>query len=123
MTLLLVILFGIHAIRALLPLSLNQEIIWTFGFVPARYETTLIAEQIPGGIGASIWSFVTYSLLHADLMHIGFNMLWMLPFGSAPRRRPAGRIDLSARRADRMVRFPSRGGMYRTRRTRRRALH
>ncbi len=90
MTLLLVILFGIHAIRALLPLSLNQEIIWMFGFVPARYETTLIAEQIPGGVGASVWSFVTYSLLHADLMHIGFNMLWMLPFGSAVARRFGG---------------------------------
>jgi len=90
MTLLLVILFGIHIARALLPASLDQEIIWVFGFVPARYETTLVAEQIPGGIGASIWSFVTYSLLHADLTHIGFNMLWMLPFGSALARRFGG---------------------------------
>jgi membrane associated rhomboid family serine protease len=90
MTLLLVILFGIHAVRALLPLAWDQEIIWTFGFVPARYEATLMAEQIPGGIGASVWSFVTYSLLHADLAHIGFNMLWMLPFGSALARRFGG---------------------------------
>ncbi|WEF52772.1 rhomboid family intramembrane serine protease [[Pseudomonas] carboxydohydrogena] len=90
MTLLLAILFGIHIVRMLLPAALDQEIIWVFGFVPARYETTLMAEQIPGGIGASIWSFLTYSLLHADLTHIGFNMLWMLPFGSALARRFGG---------------------------------
>ena len=90
MTLLLAIMFGIHAVRALLPAALDQEIIWTFGFVPARYETTLLAEQIPGGLGASVWSFVTYAMLHADLTHIGFNMLWMLPFGSALARRFGG---------------------------------
>ena len=34
-------------------------------------------------------SFVllTYSLLHANLSHIGFNVLWLLPFGSALARR------------------------------------
>src|SRR5262249_39410327 len=30
---------------------------------------------------------VTYSLLHANLTHIGFNVLWLLPFGSALARR------------------------------------
>lgn len=90
MTLLLAILFGIHIVRSLLPTALDQEILWTFGFVPARYQATLMAEQIPGGIGASVWSFVTYSLLHADLAHIGFNTLWLLPFGSALARRFGG---------------------------------
>lgn len=90
MTLLLAIMFGIHFVRALLPVSWDQEILWAFGFVPARYETTLMAEQIPGGIGARVWSFVSYALLHADLAHIGFNMLWMLPFGSAVARRFGG---------------------------------
>src|SRR6266478_3143084 len=33
------------------------------------------------------WTFVTYSLLHANLSHIGFNVLWLLPFGSALARR------------------------------------
>src|SRR5581483_6149631 len=31
--------------------------------------------------------FVSYSLLHANLTHIGFNVLWPLPFGSALARR------------------------------------
>ena len=30
---------------------------------------------------------MTYSLLHANLTHIGFNVLWLLPFGSAVARR------------------------------------
>jgi membrane associated rhomboid family serine protease len=90
MTVLLVIMFAIHGIRALLPLTLDQETLWTFGFVPARYDTSLIADQIPGGVGAKVWSFLTYSLLHADIAHIGFNMLWMLPFGSAVARRFGG---------------------------------
>jgi membrane associated rhomboid family serine protease len=42
---------------------------------------------LPGGAAAKIWSFLTYSLLHANLSHIGFNVLWLLPFGSAVARR------------------------------------
>src|SRR5437868_13231553 len=41
----------------------------------------------PGGTGAKVWSFVTYSLLHANLSHLAFNVLWLLPFGSAVARR------------------------------------
>src|SRR3954469_17634508 len=41
----------------------------------------------PGGSGAKVWSFITYSLLHANLSHLAFNVLWLLPFGSAVARR------------------------------------
>lgn len=87
MTMLLVVMFAIHGIRMLLPAALDDEILWTFAFVPARYDASLIADQIPGGFGAKIWSFLTYAFLHANLAHLGFNMLWMLPFGSALARR------------------------------------
>jgi membrane associated rhomboid family serine protease len=87
MTLLLVIMVGIHAVRAMLPLDVDQEVIWTFGFVPARYDASVLAGQFPGGVGAQVWTFLTYAFLHADISHIAFNMLWMLPFGSAVARR------------------------------------
>ena len=58
-----------------------------FGFIPKRYDSTLLATPFPGGSPAKVWSFVTYSLLHANLSHIGFNVLWLLPFGSAVARR------------------------------------
>ena len=54
---------------------------------PKRYDSTLLDITFPGGAGAKVWTFVTYSLLHANLSHIGFNVLWLLPFGSALARR------------------------------------
>lgn len=83
----LVIMVLIHGARALLPLATDQEIIWMFGFVPARYDTSVLAGAFPGGVGAEVWTFLTYAFLHADISHIVFNMLWMLPFGSAVARR------------------------------------
>ncbi len=77
----------IHIIRMSLPLDLEYWTIEVFGFIPKRYDQTLLSMPFPGGNGAKVWSFVTYSLLHANLSHIGFNVLWLLPFGSALARR------------------------------------
>jgi membrane associated rhomboid family serine protease len=87
MTALLVLLAAIHVVRVLLPPEAGEWMIWTFGFVPARYDLSLPDVPFRGGIGAAIWSFLTYALLHADLNHILFNGLWLLPFGSAVARR------------------------------------
>lgn len=86
MTALLVALAAIHLVRAALPAALGDWVIWEFGFVPARYDLPLSDPRL-GGAGPAIWSFLTYALLHADLNHIVFNALWMLPFGSAVARR------------------------------------
>jgi membrane associated rhomboid family serine protease len=80
------LLAAIH-LRVLLPLEWENWTIDAFGFIPKRYDSTLLAIDFPGGAGARIWTFVTYSLLHANLSHIGFNVLWLLPFGSALARR------------------------------------
>jgi membrane associated rhomboid family serine protease len=77
----------IHFGRMLLPVDLDDWVIEAFGFIPKRYDQTLLALPFPGGAGAKVWSFVSYSLLHANLSHIGFNVLWLLPFGSALARR------------------------------------
>jgi membrane associated rhomboid family serine protease len=77
----------IHVGRLLLPPELNDLVIEMFGFIPRRYDQTLLAMPFPGGAGAKVWTFVSYSLLHANLSHIGFNVLWLLPFGSALARR------------------------------------
>ncbi len=87
MTALLVVMFAIHGARMLLPLATDEDLIWIFGFVPARYDASVLAAQFPGGTGAEVWTFLTYAFLHADFSHILFNMLWMLPFGSALARR------------------------------------
>lgn len=66
----------------------NLDFLAYFAFIPARYDTSLIGNaSFPGGLGADIWTFVTYAFLHADFTHLGVNSLWFLPFGSAVARR------------------------------------
>ena len=82
-----VALIALIHLRVLLPPELENWTIDVFGFIPKRYDSTLLDITFPGGTGAKVWTFVTYSLLHANLSHIGFNVLWLLPFGSALARR------------------------------------
>jgi membrane associated rhomboid family serine protease len=82
-----VLLLAVIHLRVLLPPALENWTIDVFGFIPKRYDSTLLAIAFPGGAGAKVWTFVTYSLLHANLSHLGFNVLWLLPFGSALARR------------------------------------
>ncbi|HVX98492.1 MAG TPA: rhomboid family intramembrane serine protease [Pseudorhodoplanes sp.] len=86
---LLFAMVAIHAIREYL-LSEQSDIVvlFSFGFVPARYERSLlISGTFPGGIGADFWSFVSYAFLHGDWTHVGVNAAWMLAFGSPLARR------------------------------------
>lgn len=82
-----VLLLAIIHLRVLLPPEWEDWTVEVFGFIPKRYDSTLMDLVFPGGAGAKVWTFVTYSLLHANLTHIGFNVLWLLPFGSALARR------------------------------------
>ena len=82
-----ILLLAVIHLRMLLPPELENWTVDAFGFIPKRYDSTLLAINFPGGTGAKVWTFVTYSLLHANLTHIGFNVLWLLPFGSALARR------------------------------------
>ena len=79
----------VHAGRAwLLSPEEDAEFLIRFAFIPARYDTSLLPhEAFPGGTGADIWTFITYALIHGDLMHLAVNVIWLLPFGSAVARR------------------------------------
>jgi membrane associated rhomboid family serine protease len=81
------LLVVIHVVRMFVSPDVDDWVIEAFGFIPKRYDQTLLSMPYAGGAGAKVWSFVTYSLLHANLSHIGFNVLWLLPFGSALARR------------------------------------
>src|SRR4030081_1280737 len=82
-----VLLLAVIHLRVLLPSEPENWTVDVFGFIPKRYDSTLLAITFPGGAGAKVWTCVTYSLLHANLSHLGFNVLWLLPFGSALARR------------------------------------
>ncbi len=86
---LLAVLALIHGVRTLL-LSDDQDIwiLLNFAFIPARYDTSVILDGVlPGGFGADVWTFVSYSLLHGSWMHLGVNGVWLLAFGSPLARR------------------------------------
>jgi membrane associated rhomboid family serine protease len=86
---LLAVLALIHGVREWL-LSDNLDIwfVYAFAFVPARYDASIVlGGLLPGGFGAEIWTFVTYSLLHGSWTHLGFNGVWLLAFGSPLARR------------------------------------
>ena len=57
---------------------------YAFSFIPARISGDA---PFPAIWGSQVWSFLTYAFLHADLMHLFFNSLWLLVFGSVVARR------------------------------------
>jgi membrane associated rhomboid family serine protease len=89
LTVILIALVGVHLFRSILPAESDTWLLWTFGFVPARFDTSVLSDRFAeyGGAGANVWTFLTYSFLHADFTHLIFNLLWLLPFGSAVARR------------------------------------
>ncbi len=79
---------AIHAVRLyILSDETDREVLLTFAFIPARFETSIAGTFFPGGVAGDAWSFVTYAFLHADWTHLGLNVLWFLVFGSAVARR------------------------------------
>jgi membrane associated rhomboid family serine protease len=80
---------GVHTLRTLvLSVDGDRLLLLTFAFIPARYEAgTALDGLVPGGSAAQLWTFVTYGLIHADVVHLGFNAIWFLAFGSPVARR------------------------------------
>jgi membrane associated rhomboid family serine protease len=86
---LLVMLAVIHVARMYLLTPRDDDALLSlFAFIPARYDaSSRIATMLIGGLGAKIWSFVTYAFIHADVTHLGFNAIWLVAFGSPVARR------------------------------------
>jgi membrane associated rhomboid family serine protease len=78
-------LIGVHVLRQLIGEATDEWVIYAFAFIPARYEA--IGAALPGGGAARFWSPVTYAFLHADLLHLLVNIIWMASFGGALARR------------------------------------
>lgn len=82
------VLVAIHLLRSFLSQAADIEILLLFAFIPARYDTNILANAAwPGGVAADVWTFVSYALLHADWMHLLFNSVWLLAFGTPLARR------------------------------------
>ena len=79
----------VHLARAyVLTREQDVDFLITFAFIPARYDDALAVQLgIPDGWPGDIWTFVTYAFIHADIMHLVVNTVWLLPFGAAVGRR------------------------------------
>ena len=82
------VLVLVHVARILL-LTDEQDVdfVLTFGFIPARYGSEVAIGPLLGGFGADLWTFFTYAFIHADWTHLGLNLAWLIPLGSAVARR------------------------------------
>jgi len=92
----LALLVGVHALLAVLPNDWSTWLLVVLAFIPARYSG--YAEALPGGDLTAVTSFLSYAVVHASLLHLGFNSAWLVAFGSAVAKRigPARFFALSA---------------------------
>lgn len=81
---LIAILVGVHVVVLLAGEDWQVWSLYAFSFIPARISG---GAPFPAIWGSQVWSFMTYGLLHADMMHLFFNSLWLLVFGSVVARR------------------------------------
>jgi membrane associated rhomboid family serine protease len=85
----LAVIVLVHALRTwVLTPEQDIELLLMFSFIPARYDAAVLAQgAVPGGLGAQVWTFVTYALIHGDWTHLGLNAVWLLAFGTPIARR------------------------------------
>lgn len=102
-----VVLFGIYAVQSYWP-DLNVTLLREFSFVPGRFTVafdpsaiaaSLDAAQRRGAVYGEVarfflgdghplwWTPITYAFLHASFLHVGFNCLWLVAFGTPVARR------------------------------------
>jgi membrane associated rhomboid family serine protease len=76
---------GLVAVHVILQLGGEEWINWAlyaFALIPARWTLS----GYPMLPGSEYWSLVTYMFLHGDWMHLTFNSLWLLIFGTPAAR-------------------------------------
>jgi membrane associated rhomboid family serine protease len=90
------LLVGVQLLLMVLPEAWSAWLTVALSFIPARYDG--YAEQIPGGVIAAVTSFLTYAVVHGDLLHLAINCAWLLAFGGvvATRTGPARFLALLA---------------------------
>ncbi len=91
---LIVLLVAAHIARILAPARMTGEILWSYGFVPARYSTAwlVLHHANPGSWFDQAVPFVSYIFVHADFGHLAVNSVWLLAFGAIVARRLGARI-------------------------------
>jgi membrane associated rhomboid family serine protease len=76
------VLVAVHALLAILDEGWQVWSLYALALNPVRFTDP----AFPAPEGAKYWSLVSYMLLHGDWMHLLFNSLWLLVFGTPVAR-------------------------------------
>ncbi|NWG46656.1 MAG: rhomboid family intramembrane serine protease [Alphaproteobacteria bacterium] len=82
---LIALMWGIFLVEQVLPIEARVWMLLHFSFIPAALS--LFGQLDPASQVAVLASLVTHTFLHAGFLHVGFNSLWLLAFGSYMVRR------------------------------------
>jgi membrane associated rhomboid family serine protease len=76
---LIAVLLGIHLLIQIGGQDWQIWVLYAFALIPARFggsESTAMIE------GSQYWSLITYGFLHDGWLHVLFNSIWLLIFGT-----------------------------------------
>ena len=76
------VLVAVHAGLGMLGQEWSLWALYVLSLIPARFTDP----NFPMYEGSQYWSLVSYMLLHGDWMHLLFNSLWLLVFGTPVAR-------------------------------------
>jgi membrane associated rhomboid family serine protease len=80
-TILLLVNVAVHLLRLLLPPDVDESLLATFGFVPARYSGAMPFDW------PAIVAPITHQFLHVSALHLLVNMATLMAFGAGVERR------------------------------------
>lgn len=79
------VLVAVHVAGAMLDEESALHFLLVLALIPARYSG--LAAELPGGIAAAWTSPFTHMLVHANIVHLAMNSVWLLAFGTVLCRR------------------------------------
>src|SRR5262249_46588775 len=80
-------LLALHVARVMAPGNWPDNLVYEYGFIPARYSAGLLTVAGGSGLAQQLLPFLSYIFVHADISHVGVNCLWLLAFGPVVARR------------------------------------
>lgn len=81
----LALMAGVHLVRLVLPVEGDEWLVLLLGLIPGRYQG--LAPDLPGGGPAAVTAFLTHAFVHGGWLHLSFNAIWLVIFGSLVARR------------------------------------
>lgn len=78
----------VHVVLSLLPIDAARGLVIDFAFIPARFSG-LPSEWAGATPAGPVWgtlTMVSHAAFHGNWAHLGFNVLWLLAFGTPVAR-------------------------------------